>query len=320
MDRFICTDCTDFKEKTMETEMPDNAIPCLDHGFVALVEHMGSDMRIVQAARLSTKHAKRTTEDRTLLRYLMRNRHWTPFEMCEVTFHMKLPIFVARQLVRHRTANLNELSGRYSELPEEYYVPTLDAVGFQSPKNKQGRGALASDGLAEKFAQHSAWQSRTAFDYYHHYLAKEQKSFGEGSAEQFTELEENGGIARELARINLPLSTYTEWFWKCDLRNIFNLLSLRRDPHAQLEIREYAEAMNTIVQKLYPDAHEAFEDYMMQSMTFSRMELEVLRRLVVGGLMVEQVMSGGVLPECGLGKREEDELRAKISKLVGGVQ
>jgi thymidylate synthase (FAD) len=274
---------------------------------------MGSDARIVQAARLSTKHAKRTTEDRTLLRYLMRNRHWTPFEMCEVTFHMKMPIFVARQLVRHRTANINELSGRYSELPEEYYVPALDAVGFQAPKNKQGRGAIASEGLAEKFARRIAQTAASLFSEYRGFLGKPGDYTG-GLHFHKDELLENGGIARELARINLPLSTYTEWFWKCDLRNIFNLLSLRRDSHAQLEIREYAEAMNTIVQKLYPDAHEAFEDYMMQSMTFSRMELKVLARFLD---KTTDNVGHAIESDDGLSSREVEELRAKISRIWG---
>jgi len=304
------------------SEMPDNAIPCLDHGFVALVDHMGSDERIVQAARLSTKHAKRTTEDRTLIRYLMRNRHWTPFEMCEVTLHMKMPIFVARQYVRHRTANINELSGRYSELPEEFYVPALDAVGFQSPKNKQGRGAIASSKLGVSFAARIAEMAKKAFSDYHAFLGKTSTTSGYPYGDFFTfeerkELTENGGIARELARINLPLSTYTEWFWKCDLRNIFNLLSLRRDPHAQLEIREYAEAVNTIVQKLFPDAHEAFEDYIMQAVTFSRMELKILADMIDP----ESSALCDLMANCdsdSMSKREMEELRAKIQKLMPG--
>lgn len=265
---------------------------CLDKGFVRLVEVMGSDSSIVQAARVSYgKGTKSISEDRNLIRYLMRHRHTSPFEMVEYKFHIKLPIFVARQWIRHRTANVNEYSGRYSIMNDEFYVPDQDAVRKQSKTNKQGRSnEPVAPEIASKFIRDIQETQQSLYDKYNNYLEDE--------------------IARELARINLPLSTYTEWYWKIDLHNLFHFLQLRLDPTAQYEIREYARIIAKIVEATVPMAYEAFVDYRLEAVTFSRLELKILNTMVQNKIpLLEEML------ELGLTKREVEEFLTKISSL-----
>ncbi len=230
----------------------------LDKGFVRLTDYMGNDDSIVQAARVSYgAGTKKAHEDKGLIRYLMRHRHTTPFEMVEFKWHVKLPIFVARQWIRHRTANVNEYSGRYSVMKEEFYIPLEDRVQLQSQSNKQGSEGEVPPELRKKFLDIL--------------LADVEKSF-----EHYKQFEQSD-IARELARIGLPLSTYTEWYWKIDLHNLFHFLNLRLDKHAQEEIRLYAEAMASTVKKAVPVAYEAFEDYVLNSLPLSGLEIEVVK-------------------------------------------
>jgi thymidylate synthase (FAD) len=236
----------------------DKEYKVLNAGFVRLVDYMGGDESIVQAARVSYgKGTKSVSEDRTLLRYLMRHLHTTPFEMVELKFHVKLPVFVARQWIRHRTANVNEVSGRYSVMKDEFYIPDPDVVKRQSIRNKQGR---AEEEVPQEMRQQ-------VLD-----LLLEDQRRTYGHYEKM--LEDN--IARELARINLPLSLYTEWYWKIDLHNLMHFLQLRMDRHAQYEIRAYAEVMGEMVKTVAPMAWEAFGDYVFHSERFSRMELKFL--------------------------------------------
>ena len=238
-------------------------IPCLDLGFVYLVDYMGGDASIVQSARVSYGIGTKTVnEDRGLIRYLMRHQHTTPFEMVEMKFHLKLPIFVARQMIRHRTANVNEYSGRYSVMPDEFYVPPVEHVTKQSATNRQGGGdPVTPDEAAEVLKL----------------IEGEQRTVREGY-ERMLELD----IRRELARVNLGVAQYTEWYWKNDLHNIFHFLKLRLDDHAQYEIRVYAEAMAQIVKAVAPIAWEAFEDYSLNATRFSGLEIEALSRLLGG--------------------------------------
>lgn len=240
--------------------IPEDAIRCLDKGFIRLVDAMGGDEAIVQAARVSYgKGTRKVSQDRGLIRYLMRHRHTTPFEMVEFKFHAKMPIFVARQWVRHRTANINEYSLRYSEARDEFYIPAPQHIHFQSNVNKQGRQeSEVPEELTEKVI--------------HTFKEISEKSFA-----FYSELNE-AGIARELARAVLPVNLYTEWYWKNDLHNIFHFLSLRLDDHAQYEIREYAGAMAKLVRKVAPIAYEAFEDYSVSGLLFSNLEQMMLTR------------------------------------------
>ncbi|MDW7996457.1 MAG: FAD-dependent thymidylate synthase [Bacteroidota bacterium] len=265
---------------------------CLDKGFVRLVDVMGDDAAIVQAARVSYGEGTRSVrDDRKLIRYLMRHRHTSPFEMVEFKFHIKLPIFVARQWIRHRTASVNEYSGRYSIMREEFYVPDPDQLRPQSPLNKQGR---AEESLPEELAQTLVERLRqTQATLYAEYQALLQHN-----------------LARELARINLPLSSYTEWYWKIDLHNLFHFLRLRMDEHAQYEIRLYACTIADIVKTVVPLAWEAFEDYVLQALTFSRQEQYVLARLLQGSTLSEQA-----LLEVGLLGREAQEFQEKLARI-----
>jgi len=240
-------------------------IPCLDHGFVALVDCMPrlvpegktGDFAIVQAARVSYgQGTKQVSEDRGLVRYLMRHRHSTPFEMVEFKFHIAMPIFVARQWIRHRTANVNEYSARYSIVPDRFYRPDAESIRAQSKSNRQGGDGATDAGTAEEFL---ALLER-AEAHYKDYLALTEK-----------------GVARELARAALPVSVYTEWYWKCDLHNIFHFLSLRMDPHAQLEIRVFAQAMYELLKPIVPVSCEAFEDYRLDAMHLTKLEIESIR-------------------------------------------
>jgi len=236
--------------------------PVLDHGFISVVDYMGNDLSIVQAARVSYgTETKSSSEDKALIEYLTRHRHSTPFEMCEIKFHVKLPIFVARQWIRHRTANVNEISARYSILDKEFYVPELSQITSQSQLNKQGRGLPLADAAAIQDT------------------LKQEASLAH---EQYASFLEDYDLTRELARINLPLSTYTQWYWKVDLHNLFSFLTLRADPHAQHEIRMYAEKMLDIVAAWCPMAANAFLKYRLNARLFSHEELAVLRAIVSG--------------------------------------
>ncbi|MBM4167409.1 MAG: FAD-dependent thymidylate synthase [Ignavibacteria bacterium] len=280
-------------QKPKNEEILDKEFKCLDKGFVRLVDYMGGDESIVQAARVSYGAGTKTVnEDRGLIRYLMRHLHTTPFEMVELKFHCKLPIFVARQWIRHRTANVNEYSGRYSVMKDEFYVPALEAIHFQSSKNKQGRD---ENDVAPEIRQQIIDE-----------LLSEQTSSYK-NYEQYLEL----NIARELARINLPLSLYTEWYWKIDLHNLFHFLRLRLDEHAQYEIRVYSEAMAEITKCIAPIAFEAFEDYILKSEKFSRLEMNVLKTL-----LNKKDFSDDELLQFGLGKREAEEFREKMKRVT----
>ena len=241
------------------SDIPSDAIKCLDKGFVRLVDSMGGDDAIVQAARVSYgKGTSKVSQDRGLIRYLMRHRHSTPFEMVEFKFHCKMPIFVARQWVRHRTANINEYSLRYSEARDEFYYPDPENIQFQSALNKQGRMGEVPEDLKQKVK-----------DYF--------KEISERSFAIYAELNE-AGIARELARSVLPVNLYTEWYWKNDLHNLLHFIGLRSDSHAQYEIRVFSDAMAESVKAVAPFAWEAYQDYVVQGMRFSRVEQSLLEQ------------------------------------------
>ena len=240
-------------------QIPEDAIKCLDKGFVRLVDSMGGDDAIVQAARVSYgQGTSRVSQDRGLIRYLMRHRHTTPFEMVEFKFHCKIPIFVARQWVRHRTANINEYSLRYSEARDEFYTPDPEHIQFQSALNKQGRKGEVPAEMKQK-----------VLDYFN--------EISERSFAMYTELNE-AGIARELARAILPVNLYTEWYWKNDLHNLLHFIGLRSDSHAQYEIRVFSDAMAESVKAVAPFAWEAYQDYMVKGMRFSRIEQSLLEK------------------------------------------
>ena len=237
--------------------LPKGTILCLDKGFVRLVDSMGGDDAIVQAARVSYgKGTSKVSQDRGLIRYLMRHRHTTPFEMVEFKFHAKMPIFVARQWVRHRTANINEYSLRYSEARDEFYTPDPEHIQFQSALNKQGRAGKVPKKLTDKVIKY--------------FMEISERSF-----EMYQELNE-AGLARELIRAILPVNLYTEWYWKNDLHNLLHFIGLRSDPHAQYEIRVYSDAMATFVKQVAPFAWEAYQDYVVDGMRFSRIEQGLL--------------------------------------------
>lgn len=242
----------------------DKSYPVLDKGFVRLVDYLGSDQRIVQSARVSYAEGTKTVrQDKGLINYLMRNDHTSPFEQVVFTFHIKCPIFVARQWVRHRTARMNEISGRYSIMKDECYVPALDKIALQSDDNKQGRKAEAVDEeTGRKVQQLLIRDSEESFKTYHELL--------------------DMGIAREIARINLPLSLYTEFYWEIDLHNLFHFLALRLDAHAQYEIRAYAQVMLEITRAVCPLATEAFENHKLGGRSFSRKEVEAIKEMLAG--------------------------------------
>ena len=273
-------------------ELLDKEFRVLDHGFVRLIDYMGSDESIVQSARVSYgRGTKQLLQDRGLIRYLMRHKHTTPFEMVEFKFHVKLPIFVARQWIRHRSANVNEYSGRYSVMKEEFYVPKAEDVRFQSTLNKQGRSAEeVPDELKEKLLEHLKESQTAAYQKYSEFV--------------------DTGLAREIARINLPLSLYTEWYWKIDLHNLFHFLRLRMDPHAQQEFREYAKIMAEMVKTVCPLAYEAFMDYSVNAVYFSGPELMILKER-----LADLEMKVDDLVESGLSKREAAEFLDKLAKI-----
>lgn len=257
-------------------------MPVLDHGFVGLVDCMGSDAAVVQSARVSYGAGTKTVrEDRGLIRYLMRHQHMSPFEMAEVKLHLKLPIFVVRQLIRHRTANVNEYSGRYSEMSNEFYVPEKSVIMGQASDNKQGRGGEIDDMSKDGVRWLMGAAHRHSYDAYRTLLG-DRDDFEDGPLyEPYNEEDplfatDYPGIAREIARGVLPLSNYTELYWKQDLRNLLHLLKLRADPHAQYEIRVYADAIYQFIKPLFPLVIEAWEDYSRDAKLLSRMEINLL--------------------------------------------
>ena len=250
-------------------------IPVLDHGFVRVVDYMGNDGSVVQAARVSYgRGTRKVSEDRGLIRYLMRHWHSTPFEMPTIELHVRLPIFVARQWIRHRTASVNEISARYSVLDREFYLPEPSQLSVQSTVNRQGRGSVLPQADAARVLDILRADAQQTYDHYLWMLNEDEK----GSPMD----EARPALARELARMNLTLGTYTQWYWKTDLHNLFNFLRLRADAHAQYEIRVYAEALGSIVKRWVPLSFEAFEEYRLQAVHLSRSELSVVKRLLAG--------------------------------------
>jgi thymidylate synthase (FAD) len=275
------------------------ALPVLDRGFVRVIDYMGDDAAIVQAARVSYgRGTRKVSDDRGLINYLMRMRHTSPFEMCELKLHAKLPIFVARQWIRHRTANVNEYSARYSVLEDEFYVPAPEHLASQSGANRQGRGEVLDSGQAAGVQDTVRKNAERAYADYLALLNQDET----GSAID----PEGAGLARELARIVLPLNTYTEWYWKTDLHNLLHFIALRADPHAQYEIRAYAEVLLDVVRRWVPLTCAAFEDYRLNAAELSGKALAVLRRMLAG----EEVAQA----DSGLSAREWRELQAQLQE------
>jgi thymidylate synthase (FAD) len=275
------------------------ALPVLDHGFVRVVDYMGDDAAVVQAARVSYgRGTKKVSEDKGLIQYLMRHRHSTPFEMCEIKFHVKLPIFVARQWIRHRTANVNEISARYSILDNEFYIPAPSQLAAQSAINRQGRGATLEGDDAKRVMTLLREDAERAYGHYALMLNEDETGQPVDPS--------RAGLARELARMNLSLNFYTQWYWKTDLHNFMNFLSLRADPHAQFEIRVYADAMLGVLDRWCPASAEAFRQYRMGGVSLSAAGLAVVRRLLAGETVTQE--------QSGLGKREWAELQATLGR------
>ncbi|MBV2146316.1 MULTISPECIES: FAD-dependent thymidylate synthase [unclassified Wolbachia] len=259
----------------------------LDHGFIRVVDYMGSDSAIVQAARVSYgKGTKQISQDEALIKYLMRHHHTTPFEMCEIKFHVKLPIFVARQWIRHRTANVNEYSARYSILDNEFYIPKPEQIAKQSDNNKQGSGEAFDPDTSKEIIDSLTNDSNLVYSHYEKFIEQ--------------------GLAREIARTNLTLNYYTQFYWKIDLHNLLHFLKLRADKHAQYEIRVYAEVMLDIIKKWVPLAYNAFVEYCLESACISRTGLEIIRKLIKGENVTRE--------ESNIGKREWDELMSILDK------
>ena len=269
------------------------ALPVLDHGFVRVIDYMGDDSSIVQSARVSYgKGTKKVSTDEGLIKYLMRHWHSTPFEMCEIKYHIKLPIFIARQWIRHRTANVNEYSARYSILDKEFYIPSKDQLSAQSKSNRQGRGNLITGEQADEVLKILKDDATRTYDNY-------EKMLNERFDGTIID-ESKDGLARELARMNLTLNSYTQWYWKTDLLNLLNFLFLRADAHAQYEIRVYAETMLETVKKWVPITHAAFLDYRVGAVHASAKGKKVIQQMVKG----QQVN----YESSGLSKREWNEL------------
>jgi len=274
-------------------------LPVLDHGFVRVIDYMGDDSAVVQAARVSYgKGTKRVNEDRGLIQYLMRHRHTTPFEMCEIKYHVKLPIFVARQWIRHRTANVNEYSARYSILDNEFYLPAPEHLAVQSTSNRQGRGESLPPAEAARVLDLLREDSLRAYRDYAYML-------NEDEAGKVVD-DSRSGLARELARMNLSLNFYTQWYWKTDLHNLLHFLSLRADAHAQYEIRVYADAMIQTLERWVPLVAEAFRQYRIGGALLSANALAVVKKLLAGE-SVDQ-------PASGMSKREWSELMQVLGR------
>ena len=269
------------------------AIPLLDHGFIRVVDYMGDDTSIVQAARVSYgKGTKKVSTDAGLIKYLMRHWHSTPFEMCEIKYHVKLPIFIARQWIRHRTANVNEYSARYSILDKEFYLPAEEHLAAQSKSNRQGRGDVLEGDKAKKVLDLLKSDAERTYDNYEMMLNERY----DGST-----IDENGvGLARELARMNLTLNTYTQWYWKTDLLNLMNFLRLRADLHAQYEIRTYADAMLDTLKRWVPITYDAFMDYRVGGTEVSAKGKIIIQKFIKGDKVS--------IEDSGLSKREWNEL------------
>ena len=266
---------------------------CLDYGFLTLVDYMGSDESIVEAARVSyQKGTRKISDDKNLIRYLLRHKHTTPFEMVEIKFHAKMPIFVARQWVRHRTASINEESLRYSEPCEEYYVPALENICCQSKDNKQGRSEELPAELSRSFQDD----------------VKKISNQARMIRDKYSEL----GMARELSRIVLPVNQYSQWYWKANLHNIFNFLRLRMDLHAQYEIRVYANAMAEIVKNVAPIAYDAFEDYILNAVNLTKLDQKTLRLIIQNGKMLEEALNETMSTK----KREREEFEKKLDSIL----
>lgn len=270
----------------------------LDHGFIRVVDYAGDDASIVQAARVSYgKGTKAINQDQGLINYLMRHRHTTPFEMCDIKFHIKLPIFIARQWIRHRTASVNEYSARYSILGDEFYVPEKQHLAAQSQTNRQGRAdEVLPPELADKVLRTLKDDAENCYD---HYI----KMMNEDSQGNIID-EDSVGLTRELARMNLTLNYYTEWYWKINLHNLFHFIALRADPHAQYEITAYANVMLDIVRRWVPFASHAFEEYRMNAANFSKTEIENVRKMLQGENITHE--------NSGLTKREWSEFAGKL--------
>jgi thymidylate synthase (FAD) len=289
--------------QTLRPTVPDleeilyEPLAVLDHGFVRVIDYMGDDSAIVQAARVSYgRGTKKTTDDAGLIKYLMRHWHSTPFEMCEIKFHVKLPIFVARQWIRHRTANVNEYSARYSIMDKEFYIPAPENLAAQSSSNRQGRGDVLEPEYAARVLD----------------LLREDAERGQRNYTWLLNEDENGepvdpdrqGLARELARMDLTLNTYTQWYWKTDLHNLMHFLRLRADAHAQYEIRVYAEVMLDVLRRWVPATYGAFEEYRLGSITLSASGLAAVKRMLAGERIDET--------SCNMSKREWRELSEQL--------
>jgi len=275
-------------------------VKVLDHGFVRVVDYMGNDSSIVQAARVSYgKGTKKLNEDRGLINYLVRHWHTTPLEMCEIKFHIKLPMFIARQWIRHRTANVNEYSARYSVLDKEFYIPEPQYLAPQSTQNHQGRAGQPLEGAeAARVLEILKQDSMKCYDHYEEMM--NETANGEIINEN------NRGLARELARMNLPINAYTQWYWKIDLHNLFHFLYLRADSHAQYEIQAYANVMLDMVKKWVPMAHDAFMEYRVGGAHVSRKGLESVKRMINGENVSQE--------DSGMTKREWGELMELLGK------
>jgi thymidylate synthase (FAD) len=280
-------------------EILGREIRVLDHGFIRVVDYMGDDNAVVQAARVSYgKGTKKLSEDRALIHYLMRHRHTTPFEMCEIKYHVKLPIFVARQWIRHRTASVNEYSARYSILDNEFYLPAPEHLAAQAAANRQGRGDVLAGAEAARV----------------HDLLRRDAAQAYGDYEEMLNQRADGtvidpgraGLARELARMNLSLNFYTQWYWKTDLHNLLNFLALRADAHAQFEIRAYADAMLETVKRWTPVAYQAFIEYGLEGVRLSKTAMAVVRRMLAGETVEQK--------DSGLGPREWRELMTVLGR------
>ena len=287
------------QNKTKRVTAPDlekilyKVLPALDHGFVRVIDYMGDDTSIVQSARVSYgKGTKKVSTDEGLIKYLMRHWHSTPFEMCEIKYHVKLPIFIARQWIRHRTANVNEYSARYSILDKEFYIPSKDQLSAQSVSNRQGRGDLITGKQADEVLEILKKDATRTYDNYEKMLNERFDG---------TTIDKNkSGLARELARMNLTLNSYTQWYWKTDLLNLLNFLFLRADSHAQYEIRVYADIMLDTVKKWVPITHSAFLDYRVGAVHVSAKGKKIIQKMVKGEKISHE--------SSGLSKREWNEL------------
>ena len=274
-------------------------IPVLDHGFVRVVDYMGDDGAIVQAARVSYGHGtKKISEDRALINYLLRHWHTTPFEMAEIKLHVKMPIFVARQWIRHRMASVNEYSARYSLLDREFYIPQAEQLAAQSAQNKQGRGEHVGPEEARQVLRLLTEDAERNYDHYLEML---------NQREDGARLDNDRvGLARELARMNLTLNFYTQWYWKIDLHNLMNFLRLRADPHAQYEIRVYAETILDVMKRWVPATYDAFVEHRLEAATFSGEALKALHRMLAGEIVVQS--------DTKMSKREWDEFTSKLKR------